>query len=64
MRTSTLHAAWVALASLATAAVIAVVVLGCAALVQRDYDDLVFVAVALVVWVALGRFAWRRTALS
>jgi hypothetical protein len=45
----------------AAVAVIAVVIDAAWALWRGDHDDLLLLPVALVIWLALGARAWRRT---
>ena len=46
---------------IAAVAVIAVVIDAAWALWRGDHDDLLVMPVALVIWLALGASAWRRT---
>ena len=63
MRRVSRHAGWMAVVVVAAVAVVAVVVDAVCGLWRGDHDDFIVLPIALVIWLALGLSAWRRTRL-
>jgi hypothetical protein len=61
MRRAVRHPGWMAVVVVAAIAVVAVIVDAALALQNGDRRDLIILPLALVIWLALGASAWRRT---